>query len=883
MSVLGAVVALCAPVLRMVLLLEKDLPWTWQDGRGFVSDLAVGTLFAALAVALSSRTRLGAWVLGAVWVVLNFMQYEHVRVFDAEVQVTYAAYLTDATFLQGSALEVTHPVLFGGVLALLVGTAWFWKRQPVPSRLVWRTAAAGAVLSAVTAMGPLHAHHLPWRQLHVLGLTARAAMVPTTQEVTAPTVEGLERAAQVYRVDLSGTPRMPLPAADGGGRRRNVLIVALEGLSGGFLQSVARHQGVSSDVSMPLLEATGHEGLVFENFLGHQRQTNRGLYSLLCSDLPKQTSDEARMSEWVRTGEATHRACLPQILEDAGWRTAYLQAAPLAFMMKDQFMASIGFEEVHGNASFPKAYARSKWGMDDKAFFEQAAQKLIALGQREEPFFATLLTVGTHHPYIIPDGFGRGSSQQRILTYADEALDTLLQTLREAGVLEDTLVFITSDESGGLGRGDDLTRALSQNWLPLVVLGPDVPAARVVAPYSHPDLAVSVLDYLGMPERGGHLMGRSLFRDYQAPRPFYFANTYFKRAHALDEDGVLSICTETLHDCKSYAVDPQRPFGPARRPVAWQPSRLSGWRGVWERSVAPIGEFAPTELQLVNLGEVEISGDEEEILFGGQYFNAVPGARYEVELDFEVARADALVLVEQDLFAEGRVLHRPPLSLLGEGDRVRLRYDFVFKEGMKALEARMKARPIHGTEVLLRIHEAKLTVTPNVGDGTWERLTVHHFRIDRQPRDERLVFSLADVTPFRKPRCVWEDKRKQQLVGRSCRATYPVFGPYAYARKGAKVKGRFEVEITGGEAKLRADLVSEMSRNRHVQSEQRVLKRGESTVFELEFDAREPLEGIESRLEFRPVSESASFVVKDVSLTIEPPAKTRIAPVSAVR
>jgi phosphoglycerol transferase MdoB-like AlkP superfamily enzyme len=869
-AVLAGVGLLTAPVLRTLLLVEKDLPWAYQDLRGLLSDLALGALLAVLALWVAGRTRVGAWLLAAAWVVVNFINYEHIRVFDAPVKPTYAAYLTDATFLQGSALQLTHPALFAGAMILLCGSAGFWGRGKVPGRALGLGAGGAAAVLSVSTLVPLHAHHLPWRQLHVLPLTLRDALAHEEKRPEFSSPEAALRVAQVYRVDLEGEPRFPLGPPAGRGPP-NVLIVAMEGLSGGYLPSVARHQGVALDIAMPLLDEAGNKGLVFESFLAHQRQTNRGMYAILCGDLPKLQSREARMSEFPRHEAEARRRCLPQILADAGYRTAYLQAAPLAFMMKDQFMSAIGFEQVRGTGAFPDAYVRNRWGVDDRAFFEQSARKLQALGADGKPWFATLLTVGTHHPFLVPDGFGKGSSLARAVAYGDQAVEGLLQTLEETGLLENTLVLVTSDESAGITRGDDLTRSLSQSWAPLVVLGPGVAPGRVSEVFTHADLAISVLDYLGLPDRGAHLMGRSVFRQYGAPRPLYFANTYFSRVYALDEDGVLSLCTEGFDECRSHSVDPRRPFGAARRPVAWQPQRLEGWRGVVARSVEPLRATGPQTITLVHRDRVEVTGAEALIVFGGQYLTAEAGSRYEVEVDFEVERADGLVDPMQDLSASGGALHRPGLALLAEGDRVRLRYDLVFKSETSSVEARFTARPVMGTHATLRIHKAQLTVTPGVGDGTWQRVSEHQLEVQRRPSQAGLSFSLEDPAPFRTPRCVREDRARRVLVGTGCRATYPVFGPYAWARPGAKVKARFDVELTRGEGNLRADLVSDLSRKRHAMGDRHTLKAGDRRVLEVEFLADAPVEAIEARLELRPVGDPVDLVVHAASLVVEPP------------
>ena len=74
------------------------------------------------------------------------------------------------------------------------------------------------------------------------------------------------------------------------------------------------------------------------------------------------------MTERAGTGPID---CLPATLREAGFSTTYLQAAPLPFMMKDQFMAQAGFDRVLGDDWFTTAHNRNHWGVDDRTRSER--------------------------------------------------------------------------------------------------------------------------------------------------------------------------------------------------------------------------------------------------------------------------------------------------------------------------------------------------------------------------------------------------------------------------------------------------------------------------------------------------------------------------------
>ena len=116
---------------------------------------------------------------------------------------------------------------------------------------------------------------------------------------------------------------------------------------------------------MPALGRIASDNVYFTSFIAQQRQTNRGEYAVLCGDAARFVSAEPKMSELV--GHASF-PCLPAALAEAGYATVYLQAAPLAFMMKDKFMPKAGFERVFGDSYFRNAWSSNKWGVDDRTF-----------------------------------------------------------------------------------------------------------------------------------------------------------------------------------------------------------------------------------------------------------------------------------------------------------------------------------------------------------------------------------------------------------------------------------------------------------------------------------------------------------------------------------
>ena len=151
---------------------------------------------------------------------------------------------------------------------------------------------------------------------------------------------------------------------------------------------------------------------------------------------------------------------------------------------------------------------------------------------KDQRFFVFLHTYKTHNPYLPPVGYRKrfGNSDpgykdlvnrvgwaprfyDREIRYTDDQVRNLLETMRREGLLENTIVVVTSDhgeaflEHGFLAHG-----ALAYEevlHVPLLMSGPGIPKGlRIREPVSLLDLMPSVLDLLGVEHPAG-LMGRS--------------------------------------------------------------------------------------------------------------------------------------------------------------------------------------------------------------------------------------------------------------------------------------------------------------------------------------------------------------------------------------
>lgn len=611
------------------------------DLTGLLADFGVGALLATVLLVIARLERrwlrfgLGAaWLL--VWSALVQGNYEHIKTLGNVMSGFYAEFLTNPTFLWGSALDLSRPAL---LLLNIAATWFFWfrlSRTPVKGRAPLASLALGAALSLLSVALPTSGKASQWRQRNFVLENIRWAAF--SEELVPLDVE----LAGMFPKDLDGEPRSRT-----WGQEPNVLLIVLEGVSGAYVDPVADYQELAGP--RPRLESLSQlatEGLTYANFLNHQRQTNRGLYTILCGDLPKLVTQAPKMTE-LGWGQSP-LPCLPNELAALGYETLFIQAAPLGFMSKDRFMPRAGFTRVLGDEFFRrKKSSTGKWGVDDREFFKQSVPLVEQLAAADRPWLMTMLTSGTHHPFNVPATFKSDYEPKTFanaVAYLDTALGEFIGTLRKKGLLENTIIVITSDESFGLERPESAAElALSQAWGTLTIIAPGQAPELVTETFHQSDVALTILDALGVADQARAIGGRSALRRYATRRATAFGNTYLRTLFGFDGEETLYSCTESFTDCRGYTVDPTHMFAPLGSELSASPEQVEFVKTFAGRSlvVASHPEDESTWALVTRPNPIDPktlpkkkNGFRE--LFGNQYISLEKGDALVIDVELEL-------------------------------------------------------------------------------------------------------------------------------------------------------------------------------------------------------------------------------------------------------
>ncbi|MBC3363533.1 sulfatase-like hydrolase/transferase [Pseudomonas sp. SWRI154] len=611
----------------------------WSDPLGYLSDLAIGALLIAL---LYRRPWWLALPVLLAWCALTLACIELVNAVGRMPTPADIQYLIDPQFVENSTSGgFAYPWLAAIVLAALalwLIVQWTNRRRQAPP-LPRRAWALPIVLllahGTVQTWRPNEADqwnlfNLP-HQLITAGLAAGQEHIE--QRFAGDVPDQLPPMEGLTRLDLDGQKLLAAP-----GQARNVLVIALEGIPGAYLET--NRQALKSSYQenlMPRLSAWAERGMNTPDYVLHSHQTIRGLYAMLCGDYDKLDDGTPKGVEMLNQTQR-NQACLPAQLRKNGFSTHFLQGAGLRFMAKDRIMPHIGFDTTLGMDWFTRpAYLEFPWGKDDKTFFEGALDYVGQLQQADKPWMLTLLTVGTHQPYSAPEDYLEryDTAKQAAVGYLDDALDSFLTGLERQGILENTLVVITSDESHGI---DDVR--LASSWGFNLTLAPE-PLPRIKpGVYGHVDLTASILDYFGYTVPAS-LSGRSMFRDYATGREIMSFTNGKLRYH--DGKGTFTEC-DFLQRCRDYKSEG---FIADRATYAGQ---YSGQRArlINARATALDQTLLTTPLnQHYQFGSAEkiplpaqVTNDWTDNLIGAQYLEMPKGTRTRVSLTIRAVDTD---------------------------------------------------------------------------------------------------------------------------------------------------------------------------------------------------------------------------------------------------
>lgn len=302
---------------------------------------------------------------------------------------------------------------------------------------------------------------------------------------------------------------------------QNVVLIIMESFSKEYVGALSGKEGYT-----PFLDSLVQHSLVFPNAFANGNRSIEAMPSIIAS-LPTLMT-----SSYVSSGYATNNInTLASLLKDKGYHTSFFHGGSNGTMGFDNFAHAAGIEEYYGMNEYGKNKDfDGNWGIFDEEFLQFHARKLNTFKQ---PFFSSVFTLSSHHPYTIPEKherkFTTGSLKiLEAIGYTDFALRRFFKTASEMPWFENTLFVITADHTAQALKPEYKTN-LGQFRVPIIFYHPADSTLRGMKNLitQQLDIMPSVLDYLNYPEPFISF-GNSVFQAGENHIAFIFQNGIYQ-------------------------------------------------------------------------------------------------------------------------------------------------------------------------------------------------------------------------------------------------------------------------------------------------------------------------------------------------------------------
>lgn len=299
----------------------------------------------------------------------------------------------------------------------------------------------------------------------------------------------------------------------------NIVFILLESTRADVIGAYSSDASISKT---PFLDSLAKDAWIFETAYTTIPHTSKALVGIYCGTFPKFGTNSFESTE-----AAYPLNCLPKILGKASYATAHFQTAPGSFEGRSQFLINAGIQHavVQENLNPENQEKYGYLGLDDRLLVSPMLNWMTRQRDEKRPFFASMLTVLTHHPYVSPgavkpiqDATSAKEGYLRAVEYTDNLLQELFSGMRDRGLLDDTIVVITGDHGEAFGEHGQLAHngvAYEEGMrVPLIVYAPNLltTSRRVSGLRQHIDIMPSLLTLLGI-KTDGLLPGKDLFSD----------------------------------------------------------------------------------------------------------------------------------------------------------------------------------------------------------------------------------------------------------------------------------------------------------------------------------------------------------------------------------
>lgn len=288
-------------------------------------------------------------------------------------------------------------------------------------------------------------------------------------------------------------------------RKKNVVIIILESFGKEYSGFLNNRKGFT-----PKLDSIMKQGLLFRRAFANGRRSIEALPSIF-SSIPSLTDNA-----FVKTAYSTNKIeGIGTILSNIGYHTAFYHGGANGTMDFNHYVIIAGIKHYFGKSEYPKNNYDGTWGIYDEPYLQYFISQLNKMPQ---PFFSTVFTLSSHHPYKIPEKYKNKFPEGDLpilesIGYADYALGKFFESAAKQPWFQNTIFVLTADHTS-LTNHPFYKTNVGRYAIPIIYYAPGDTTVRGISDRitQQADIAPSLLDYLGYPNKF-IAFGNSVFSD----------------------------------------------------------------------------------------------------------------------------------------------------------------------------------------------------------------------------------------------------------------------------------------------------------------------------------------------------------------------------------
>lgn len=270
----------------------------------------------------------------------------------------------------------------------------------------------------------------------------------------------------------------------------------------------------------PFLDSLAQHSLIFTNAYANGRQSIHGMSSVLAG-IPS-FKDAFTSSPYPKQKIES----IVSVLKGEGYDTSFFHGAANGSMGFLGFSNILGIDHYYGRTEFnDDSQFDGFWGIWDEPFLQYMKK---TLDKKKSPFFASVFTVSSHEPYIIPDKYKNrfhegGVPMHKCAEYTDYALKRFFTEAKKEPWFDNTIFVLVADHCNQIFY-DEFHKPINRYAVPILIYQPNSKYIGVDKDLAQQiDIYPTILDMIGY-DKPFRSWGRSLV-DKQSSAPFVMNST----------------------------------------------------------------------------------------------------------------------------------------------------------------------------------------------------------------------------------------------------------------------------------------------------------------------------------------------------------------------